>query len=263
MSVSSRARLPRNFLRFLTGVTLLFASASYATNTFDRRWVAEWNHLGNGMPVTATINLQDGVGTFRNRVLHSEREDNCIKYEMPAPVVWRRDLAHYLLVIRRSGVLQGCGTLAMKIEHQADGSTRGGVDEWSPREVDEALGLQRRLGKRQQLIVSACRSRRISTASVPVAFSSWPGLPTNPQKTLTSGADFWRSVPTKTSQFAAARPLMAASSRRHAAQVCCSKASAMRRMRRRWCASHRSRSRPPAQPARRPCRPHPARCHAV
>ena len=123
MSDLSPARSPRNSLRpVLAALTILCASAAYATNTFDGQWVAEWNHLGNGMSVTATIDLQDGVGTFRNRVLHSEREDNCIKYEMPARVVWRRDLAHYLLVVRRGEVLPGCSTMAMKIERQADGS---------------------------------------------------------------------------------------------------------------------------------------------
>lgn len=123
MSVLPKVRSTQAALTpLIAGVAMLCASAAFATNTFDGEWVAEWNHLGNGMPVTATIELQDGVGTFRNRVLHSEREDNCIKYEMPARVVWRRDLAHYILVVRRGEVLPGCSTMAMKIEQQADGS---------------------------------------------------------------------------------------------------------------------------------------------
>jgi hypothetical protein len=75
MSVLSPSRAILNTAKLLLACSaVLCASAAHSTNTFDGQWVAEWNHNGNGMPVTTTISLHDGVGTFRNRVLHAERK---------------------------------------------------------------------------------------------------------------------------------------------------------------------------------------------
>lgn len=92
-------------------------------NRFDGKWTLEWV-FQKQFPVSAVVEINDGEGTFRDRVLVSERENNCIKLPAPARIISRGDPAYTVLEIDRSKVLAGCGRMRIRVQLEPDGSVK-------------------------------------------------------------------------------------------------------------------------------------------
>jgi hypothetical protein len=78
---------------------------------FNGKWVAEWL-APNGRPVTASLELNDGTGTWQNRVL-ARIEDPCPKAAAPLSIVMKDDQPH--LFIERSKAIAGCPNFMLKV----------------------------------------------------------------------------------------------------------------------------------------------------
>jgi hypothetical protein len=107
-------------------VVLAFvAVAARAQSELDGTWLAEWNVGGKGRLVSAVIKLKNGVGTFRDRVLTAERENNCLKTTAPVTVHPALVPNTFVLVIDRDAALAGCGGRSvMMITVLPDGSVQ-------------------------------------------------------------------------------------------------------------------------------------------
>jgi hypothetical protein len=102
-------------------LTAACAAHGQAAPSLTGSWLAEWM-APNGRPVSAVLELTEGSGTWRQRVL-GRVEDPCIKVAAPAKVVAQEDQPH--LAITRSAVVGGCNDSRVKLTVGADGSLQG------------------------------------------------------------------------------------------------------------------------------------------
>jgi hypothetical protein len=94
----------------LACLALLGANAQ-ADPSFDGSWVAEWKTAA-GRPVSADLQLKDGNGSWRLRIL-SRLEDPCPKLAAPTSV--QRQDAEVYLAVEYSKVLAGCRDLKLRL----------------------------------------------------------------------------------------------------------------------------------------------------
>lgn len=100
------------------------AALAQASTHLTGSWVVEWN-APSGRPVSAVLELKEGSGTWKQRVL-GRVDDPCVKLAAPAKVVVEEEQMH--LAITRSAVLGGCGDSKIKLTVGTDGSVKG---QWS------------------------------------------------------------------------------------------------------------------------------------
>jgi hypothetical protein len=101
--------------------TLCVTANAQAINTFDGTWVVEWTTV-RGRPASATLELRDGAGTWKNRVLQ-KTEDPCVK--VAAPVKVSVDESQNNLSIEPGAVVAGCSSSKMKLTRADGGNVKG------------------------------------------------------------------------------------------------------------------------------------------
>jgi hypothetical protein len=101
--------------------TLALTAHAQVINTFDGTWVVQWTTV-RGRPASATLELRDGAGTWKTRVLE-KTENSCVKVAALAKVGTNE--GENYLSIEPSAVISGCPNSSMKLTRSDGGNPKG------------------------------------------------------------------------------------------------------------------------------------------
>ncbi len=102
--------------------TAMFAALAQEHASLQGSWQVEWASP-KGRPISATLNLREGLGTWTMHVLSNSEKDPCAKIEAPASLVLREGQPH--VAIQPSKVLGGCTDSLLRLTPGADGTLKG------------------------------------------------------------------------------------------------------------------------------------------